>query len=413
MHNLIYRLRAVLKSGVCSFVALTPSCRVALWCARLFLWLRLPTLAALFARRLMRMEEHDFSSVSLPERTPSMGSAPEISVIIPTLNRADSLARLLEALQMQTLPKDRFEVIVVNNSSTDHTTEVCERFAPRFGRFQVINEQTPGLLAGRHAGWRAAGADVLTFCDDDIEPTPLWLETVVGVFSSHAGVVIVGGNCLGGYETQPPDWLESLWYRTGSYRVCGYYSLLEGITLPIDGADPAVIFGCNFSVRRELLESARGFGPDSMESMVFRGDGEDRVSNAAPQLGKAFLHPDASVVHHIPATRLQTDYLKRRGAHGGVDISYRYFRYSSRSELLRYRISSNGTKTESLRVYHTALHEAKHQYLAALLSSKALRAWVMQPSYLGCEAPPLEALDVSGPLGMTHGCSAIRSSSGT
>src|SRR5688572_12584126 len=90
------------------------------------------------------------------------------SVIIPTRDRAGLLECCLESLTRQTLPRDEFEVLVVDNGSTDSTPEVAKRFSGRLNLVYVL-EPEPGLHSGRHAGVRNARADVLLFGEDDLD----------------------------------------------------------------------------------------------------------------------------------------------------------------------------------------------------------------------------------------------------
>ena len=91
-----------------------------------------------------------------------------LSVIIPTRNRADDLRDVLQSLLNQTLGSDRFEVLVVDNGSTDDTCSVAGEFTCSCGNFHYFFEKTPGLHAGRHRGLMEAAGDVLVFVDDDI-----------------------------------------------------------------------------------------------------------------------------------------------------------------------------------------------------------------------------------------------------
>ncbi len=116
-----------------------------------------------------------------------------ISVIIPTCNRANLLSAALQSITEQGHPVEKFEVVVVDNGSTDHTREVTAQFADRLSNLRYFYEPEPGLHAGRHRGLQEAQGDVLVYIDDDIRATPAWLEAIAENFADP-GVAMVGGN---------------------------------------------------------------------------------------------------------------------------------------------------------------------------------------------------------------------------
>jgi glycosyltransferase involved in cell wall biosynthesis len=137
---------------------------------------------------------------------------PDISVVVSTRNRASDLAELLAALSDQTLAHDRFEVIVVNDGSTDGTRTLLDEAAARWG-FAVRPVNRPksnGPAVGRDEGWRIARAPLIAFTDDDCVPDPEWLERGLETASANPGAFVQG-------RTAPrPDQLDQLspWSRT-------------------------------------------------------------------------------------------------------------------------------------------------------------------------------------------------------
>ena len=131
------------------------------------------------------------------------------SVIIPTRNRADALARCLESLTCQTLPAETFEVLVIDNGSTDHTPDVAENYGSLL-QLTYVTAPEPGLHVGRHEGMRRANTDVLMFADDDIEAEPSWVEAVAQTLE-NPNIALVGGNNYPLFEEPPPNG----WYDGG------------------------------------------------------------------------------------------------------------------------------------------------------------------------------------------------------
>src|SRR5688572_28322760 len=99
-----------------------------------------------------------------------------ISVIIPTLNRSGLLQSTLSSLTKQTLPSNHFEILVIDNGSTDKTQDVVSGFRSSFRHVSYILESNPGLHVGRHRGLRESHGEILAFADDDIEALPTWLK---------------------------------------------------------------------------------------------------------------------------------------------------------------------------------------------------------------------------------------------
>lgn len=250
-------------------------------------------------------------------------TARRISVIIPTRNRAALLDRTLQSILGQTLPRESFEVIVVDNGSTDATPEVCRAWAARLPNFRSLSELEPGLHVGRHAGMRAARSELLVYADDDIRAFPSWLDGMLKAFDAM-DVGIVGGNNLPEFEAPPPVWWEELKEKSPRGWAIPPLSLLDYGANDGD-IEPHLVWGCNFGVRRSLVEDAGGFHPDGMpaDRLQFRGDGESYVTAFAARRGlRIRFAPRASIHHFTPASRLTEKYLHARGYAQGFSRVY-------------------------------------------------------------------------------------------
>jgi glycosyltransferase involved in cell wall biosynthesis len=132
---------------------------------------------------------------------------PLISVIIPTLNEEKVIGECLKALVLQKLPRDRFEVIVVDNGSVDRTLDVVRRFARCL---RVTIRSLPGCHISelRNTGAREATGSFLAFLDADCIAPPHWLESAITVLKD-AGDVVVGS-----FYTVPENsgWVARAWY---------------------------------------------------------------------------------------------------------------------------------------------------------------------------------------------------------
>lgn len=141
---------------------------------------------------------------------------PDISVVIPTHQRSNLLAPLLDALKAQSLPADRFEVIFVDDCSTDDTVQQLERRITDmpFEMRVLRTHSNRGPAVARNIGWRNARADLFAFLDDDCTPDRNWLEAGLAALLDNPGAGVIQGrteapeaeyalpNITGG----PPDW---------------------------------------------------------------------------------------------------------------------------------------------------------------------------------------------------------------
>jgi glycosyltransferase involved in cell wall biosynthesis len=320
------------------------------------------------------------------------------SVIIPTRDRSACLDDCLRSIGAQTLPPDRFEVIVVDNGSSDDTAAVAAKHGTVLP-LRCLHEPEPGLHAGRHAGLRAASGELLVYADDDIVADPGWLAAIVDAFSDP-DVVMVGGNNRPLFEAPPPDWLVAWWARPRRHgRALGHLSILDFGTGRFD-IDPGLVWGCNYSIRRETLLAAGGFHPDGMprDRLRWRGDGETHVSEWVRRSGlRARFDGAASVGHRVPAARMTPEYFQQRGFAQGIsesfaDLRRRGGRSTSRSARALRRIGEEAAALAAPLRYGTGLADVVratqrarrngyHFHQAEVASDPALRDWVMREDY--------------------------------
>nr|WP_297382573.1 glycosyltransferase [uncultured Roseateles sp.] len=148
--------------------------------------------------------------------TPTATATLDLSVVMPTYRRPDLLARCLGALLAQTLPADRFEVIVVDDGQEDRCREQVERVAatpgaPAIRYLRAASGRGPAVA--RNAGWRAATAPLVAFTDDDTLPDPQWLARGLAAMQAH------------------PDWVAA----AGQVRVPSASAGADGIGTATDG----------------------------------------------------------------------------------------------------------------------------------------------------------------------------------
>jgi GT2 family glycosyltransferase len=124
-------------------------------------------------------------------------SLPFVSVVVPVYNDARRIVGCVQALLSQTYPRERYEVIVVDNGSTDGSYEAVRPFPVTLLR----ETGTQGSFAARNTGLRQARGEIYAFTDSDCTPAPQWLAE--GVHAIQAGADLVGGNVRFVFSTRP------------------------------------------------------------------------------------------------------------------------------------------------------------------------------------------------------------------
>ena len=132
-----------------------------------------------------------------------------ISVILCTYNRDKYIYNVLKSVAENDYPHDQYEIVLVNNNSTDGTENECRRFQADYPdiRFRYFLETNQGLSYARNCGIRNAQGDLLAYVDDDATVNPEYLRTYSDFFTHHPEAVAAGGPILPVYETEEPEWM--------------------------------------------------------------------------------------------------------------------------------------------------------------------------------------------------------------
>lgn len=170
-----------------------------------------------------------------------------ISIVICTYNRANLLQVVLDSLCTQHLPQSEYEVIVVDNNSTDETYRVVEAFQGRLLNLRYYFKTELGISVARNYGWSLALGAYVGFTDDDVRLPAEWLSKAKQIIQMHTPAAF-GGPYFACY-----DWPKPAWFRDsyGSSPLGDRPRVLTSGYLP----------GCNFFLRRDLLEVTGGFDP--------------------------------------------------------------------------------------------------------------------------------------------------------
>ncbi len=164
---------------------------------------------------------------------------PKISVVIPAFNEEELIPRCLQALQNQTYPKENYEIIVVDNDSTDKTTQIAKKLGAAVYRYTDIKK----CGAARQFGTTKANAPIIAFTDADCKVPHDWLATIDTLFKDP-NLVCVGGKML-------PD-------KNNPVLFC-IYTFYDIFHLLNQHFHKTIIWGLNFAVRKSAFDKVGGF----------------------------------------------------------------------------------------------------------------------------------------------------------
>lgn len=180
----------------------------------------------------------------------------DVSVVISTHNRADLLVRCLGSL-VESRTSVAFEIIVVDNGSTDGTRRVIESFqSNRPVPVHYIWEPRRGVSHGRNAGVARAAGPIIAFTDDDIVVSSGWVDEIRQLFGQRPDVDCVGGPVLPLWSEPPPQWLDSRHWSPLSVTDHG------SRPFEIGAKHPLCLLTSNVAFRRGVFERIGVFSPE-------------------------------------------------------------------------------------------------------------------------------------------------------
>ncbi len=228
----------------------------------------------------------------------------KITVVVCTYNRCQPLKKTIESVAAQTLSHPlAWEILVVDNNSTDDTRQVVEGLQRRYPeRVRYAFEPEQGISYARNTGVREARGEILAFLDDDEIASSGWVENLTA--NLHNGEWAgAGGRVLPPSGFSPPRWLSSL---------------SSSITGPLAVFDPALEagqlseppFGANMAFRREVFDKYGGFRTDLGRT------GTSMISNEDTEFGRRLMaaglrlryEPSALTYHPVDESRLRPSY---------------------------------------------------------------------------------------------------------
>ena len=229
------------------------------------------------------------------------------SVIVCTFNRSNALVGLLKSLLLMSVPQDvDWEVLVVDNNSTDTTKSVVESFVAQHPhRIRYLFEGRQGKSFALNAAIQEADGEIVALTDDDVTCHTHWLAELIGAMEKFkcAGV---GGKIIPVWTVTKPSWFED----------SGPHKLTPAIVSFDLGSQPVPLriapFGANVAFRKSLFQKYGGFRTDLGLTAQDRIGGEDtefcrRLMNAGESL---YYAPEAIIYHPVENSRAQRSYFE-------------------------------------------------------------------------------------------------------
>lgn len=246
-----------------------------------------------------------------------MATGYEISLVICTYNRCRYLPEALESISKQTLPPERFELVIVDNNSTDETAAIARQFITLHPELNTryCFEANKGLSHARNRGITEAQSPIVNYIDDDAVLSVEYLEEMLQFFKTHRQAAGAGGKVIPKYETgQEPAWMSKY---------------LNGFVGKIDFGNQAQLFtkamkypvGCNMAYKKDVLEQTGGFN----NALQFRSDDKYIFQQVKKISDQVYFVPQAWLHHYIDAHRLDLTNFKKLFLKTGNEEKKRVF----------------------------------------------------------------------------------------
>jgi glycosyltransferase involved in cell wall biosynthesis len=227
----------------------------------------------------------------------------ELSVVICTYNRDKILDEAFSLLTAQTADRNSYEIIIVDNASTDNTKAIADSHRQRLNLIYAY-ESNLGLSYARNLGIKLAKAAFIAYLDDDSRPNPDWISVILNtirVFNPD----IFGGAVFPYYQSPKPAWFLD---KDATF---GYW----GDTVSPLGRDE-YLSGNNIVFRKELLERLGGFNPQLGMRGTNLGYHEEaeivKKTRAVLPYAKILYVPEMSLRHLVPAYKMRLGWYVRR-----------------------------------------------------------------------------------------------------
>ena len=239
----------------------------------------------------------------------------DLTVIICTWNRANSLAVVLESLEASIVPEGlEWEVLVVDNNSKDDTRTVCESFSaknPR--RFRYLFHGTQGKTHALNAGIQDARSEILALTDDDLTVDARWVGEIYDAFQKF-DCAAAGGKIVPVWNCKKPSWITF----EGPYRHPAYGGIVNFDKGEVPVKLTATVVGANMGLRKSIFEKYGPYRQDLNRINDLLGGEDTEYCRRIMQAGECLMYaPKAVVYHPVEEYRTTRKYMRSMAFHYG------------------------------------------------------------------------------------------------
>jgi glucosyl-dolichyl phosphate glucuronosyltransferase len=245
-------------------------------------------------------------------------TTPLLSVIICTYNRAWLLRKSLLSLSSQTLAPALYEVVVIDNNSTDETSEVVKECQESHSglNLRCVKETQQGLSFARNRGYQEARGKIVAYLDDDAIANQKWCEATLAAFEQPS-VLAAGGPIVPWYEAQPPAWFDNS-FETRSWGKSSKFLDNNLAKFGFSG-------GC-MAFPKTILEQYAGFDTNlGMKGNTMGFAEEDdlflRIWNDHQPKPMFWYETQMQIEHYTPERNWQVAYRKQRAFRSGFAMA--------------------------------------------------------------------------------------------
>jgi glycosyltransferase involved in cell wall biosynthesis len=251
----------------------------------------------------------------------------KLSVVICTYNREKYLIESLKALSSQTLSQEEFEILIVDNNSSDSTKILAEEYISSHKNARYIFVKEQGLSHARNAGYKEALTENILYLDDDASLNPEGIENLADFIESNPDACIIGGRAVIKYPDKKPEWVtKPVVNWLGSYDYGS--EIIEVTSENIKKKIVRLPIGCCFFVKKSILIEIKGFNPKTgrIGNKMLAGE-ETLISKYALKnnKGKIFYFPGIKVDHAIDPNWLNQNFLLNKTYFYGISDVYVHF----------------------------------------------------------------------------------------
>jgi glycosyltransferase involved in cell wall biosynthesis len=275
----------------------------------------------------------------------------QISLVICTYNRARYLPGSLNSIQFQTLDRKKFQIIIIDNASTDNTADIINNFIKENPGLNIkyCYEENKGLSFARNRGIKESESQIISYVDDDVILPTDFLEKILIFFEQYPAAVGAGGKVIPKYESgKEPEWMSK--YLLGFVGKVDYGNSI--IKFEKKMKYPA---GCNMIYKKDILEKAGGFN----NQLKFRSDDKYIYYKVKSLSDKIYYLPDAWLYHYIDSYRLEIKNFKTLFLKTGNEEKKRLLSEKDKTGILKKFVEYVVKLTASFILYFTFFIKGK------------------------------------------------------